>query len=193
MKKILIVLLMVICFSPPGAFAEECVEGDCVDGKGTMVYDTGHKFTGRFKNGLRHGEGVMLMPGGRKIVGVWVDNEIREGTYTQPDGTRYEGQWQFRERNGQGTMWYPDGRKYSGEFAAGLRHGKGTLTYPDGRRYVGDFYHGERTGAGTLTYPDGSQYAGQFKDGEKDGHGVLTYPDGRKVEGQFRNGEYVGK
>ena len=84
-----------------------------------MVYTTGHKFTGGFKDGGRHGDGVMLLPGGRKIVGTWQDNEIVEGTFTQPDGTQYVGQWRFRERNGHGTMIYPDGKKQEGEFKNG--------------------------------------------------------------------------
>jgi hypothetical protein len=96
------------------SFADKCVEGDCVNGKGTIVTATGHKYTGMFKDGLRHGEGIMLMPGKRKIVGVWVANEPREGTYTAPDGTVYKGQWEFRERNGQGTLIFPDGKKYVG-------------------------------------------------------------------------------
>ena len=193
MQKTFILILMIVFFTPLVSFGDECVEGDCVNGKGTMVYSTGHKYTGGFKDGVRHGEGVLLMPGGRKMVGVWVDNAIREGTYTQPDGTIYEGQWEFRERNGQGTLTYPDGRKYVGEFKSGQRHGQGTMTWPDGRLYVGDFKYGERTGQGTMTYPDGKKYTGDFEGGERNGRGTLVYPDGRTQEGEFKNGEFTGK
>ena len=72
MKKALITVIMLICFSPLDSFGDECVEGDCVNGKGTLVFSTGHKYTGEFKDGIRHGEGVLLLPGGRKIVGVWI-------------------------------------------------------------------------------------------------------------------------
>ena len=170
MKKSFILILLIICLGPLDSFGDDCIEGDCVNGQGTMVYATGHQFTGRFKDGVRHGDGVMLMPGGRKIVGVWENNEIREGTYTQPDGTTYEGQWMFRERNGQGTLTFPDGRKYVGEFKSGQRHGKGTMTYADGRIYTGE-----------------------FKAGERNGHGTMIYPDGKKIEGEFKNGEFVGQ
>jgi len=193
MRILLGVILFIICFSPGTAYSDECVEGDCVNGQGTMVYSTGQKFSGGFKDGMRHGKGVFLLPGGRKLVGVWEDNEIREGTYTDSDGTTYTGQWQFRERNGQGTMTWPDGRKYTGEFKSGQRHGKGTMVYPDGRMYVGDFSHGERTGSGTMTYPDGRKYIGEFKDGERSGQGTLIMPDGEKLVGEFKNGEFVGK
>jgi len=193
MKKSFFLILLIICLAPLNSFGDECIEGDCVNGKGTMVYATGHQFTGGFKDGGRHGDGVMLMPGGRKIVGVWENNEIIEGTYTQPDGTTYEGQWKFRERDGQGTLTFPDGRKYIGEFKSGQRHGQGTMTYPDGRKYVGEFNNGERSGLGTMTYADGRKYTGGFKAGERNGHGTMIYPDGKKLEGEFKNGEFVGK
>ncbi len=193
MKKILQILITLIWLLPFVSLADECVQGDCVNGSGTMVYSTGHKFSGHFKDGLRHGQGVLLMPGGRKIVGVWDLNEIVRGTYSAPDGTRYEGQWKYRERNGRGTLTYPDGRVYTGQFKGDQRHGKGSLVYPDGRRYVGDFVKGQRTGQGTMTYPDGTRYSGGFKDGQRHGHGILTYPDGRTLEGEFENGEFVGQ
>ena len=170
MRILFIVMLFAICFSAGNAFSDECVEGDCVNGQGTMVYSSGQKFSGEFKDGMRHGKGVFLLPGGRKLVGVWEDNEIREGTYTESDGTTYTGQWQFRERNGQGT-----------------------LTWPDGRKYVGDYIRGERSGSGTMTFPDGRKYIGEFKDGERTGQGTLIHPDGKKLVGEFKNGEFVGK
>jgi hypothetical protein len=193
MKRIYVLIMLIICLGPLDSFGDDCIEGDCVNGKGTMVYATGHKFTGEFKDGGRHGDGVLHMPGGRKIVGVWEDNEVKEGTYTQPDGTTYEGQWMFRERNGQGTLTFPDGRKYIGEFKSGQRHGQGTMIYPDGRKYVGEFNNGERSGLGTMTYADGRKYSGEFKAGERDGHGTMIYPDGKKLEGEFKNGEFVEK
>ena len=166
MKKTYILILILLLFFPFVSFGDECVEGDCVNGKGTMVYATGHRYTGEFKNGVRHGEGVFLLPGNRKIVGVWVDNDVRQGKFTGADGTIYEGEWEFRERNGRGTLTFPDGRKYVGEFKSGQRHGRGTMTWPDGRTYVGDYQNGARTGQGKMTYPDGRVVEGEFKDGK---------------------------
>ena len=187
------IMLMLVCFLPLESFGDECIEGDCVNGTGTMVFATGHKYNGEFKNGVRHGNGEMFLPGDRKIVGVWKNNEIAEGIYTQPNGTVYEGQWKYRERNGRGKLTLPDGRKYIGDFKSGQRHGQGTMIYPDGRKYVGSFEYGTRTGQGTMIYPDGRSYTGGFKDGEKAGHGKMVNPDGRTLEGQYINGEFVGK
>ena len=176
---------------PVRAIADQCVEGDCVNGKGTMVYSTGHIYTGGFKNGKRDGEGFMKLPGDRTLKGRFQDNTI-SGTFTYPDGRVFIGQWEFLERNGRGTLKYPDGRVYEGEFTSGLRNGKGVMTWPSGRWYEGDFVSGQRIGKCTLTYPDGRVYSGDFVDGSRTGRGVMILPNGERLEGQFVNGEYVG-
>ncbi len=179
----------VLIMIPVGTNADRCIEGDCVNGKGTMVYSTGHKYTGEFKNGMRDGEGFMTLPGGRTLKGRFQYNAIFEGTYTYADGKVFTGHWEFLERNGRGTLKYTDGRVYEGDFKSGLRHGKGVMTWPSGRRYEGDFIRGTRTGKGTLTYPDGRVYTGDFVDGEPTGQGVMTLPDGKRLEGKFVKGK----
>ena len=191
MKAYMIIILFISLLSAPVALADKCIEGDCVNGYGTLVTSTGQKFIGHFKDGMRHGKGVFILPGDRKLEGTWQDNEIVEGTYTMPDGTRYVGEWKYRERNGRGDLTFADGRHYIGEFKSGQRHGKGTMWYPDGRKYEGDYKFGERTGQGTMTYPDGRKYSGGFEGGEWNGRGTLVYPDGKTVSGEFKYGEFV--
>lgn len=145
---------------------QECVEGDCQNGKGTMIYYSTQKYVGEFKNGKRHGQGTMYLPLRRELSGIWVNDAIIEGTATLSNGTRYIGGWQFGYRHGQGKLIYSDGRVYVGEFHAGQKHGQGTMKYPDGRIYVGDYREGKRTGVGTMTYPIGQKVTGQFLDGE---------------------------
>jgi hypothetical protein len=65
----ILIFSAVLMLLPLGAIADQCIEGDCGNGKGTMVYSTGHKYTGEFKNGMRDGEGFMTMPGGRTLKG----------------------------------------------------------------------------------------------------------------------------
>jgi hypothetical protein len=78
----------VLMLLPLGAIADQCIEGDCVNGKGTMVYSTGHKYTGEFKNGMRNGEGFMTLPGSRTLKGRFQYNAIFEGTYKRRNGGR---------------------------------------------------------------------------------------------------------
>jgi hypothetical protein len=191
MKLVLITVWLALL--PIASFADQCIEGDCVNGKGTMVYSTGHKYVGEFKNGMRDGEGVMSMPLGRTLKGRFERNAIFDGTYTDPDGSVFTGRWEFRERNGRGTLKYPDGRVYEGDFKGGARSGKGVMTWPSGRKYDGDFVQGQRTGKGTMSYPDGRVYAGDFVNGALTGRGVMTMPDGKRQEGNFVNGKYAGK
>ena len=176
---------------PVRAIADQCVEGDCVNGKGTKIFSTGHKYTGEFKNGKLDGEGYMTLPLGRTLKGRFRNNSVFEGTFTYPNGQVYIGQWEFLERNGRGTMKYADGRVYVSEFKSGLRHGKGIMTWPSGRRYEGEFVRGKHTGKGIMTYPDGRVYKGDFLDGEQSGSGVMTFPNGERLEGQFVAGKYI--
>ena len=61
--------LMVVIFTPLVSFGDECIEGDCVNGRGTMVFSTGHKYTGEFMDGERNGRGTLVYPDGRALEG----------------------------------------------------------------------------------------------------------------------------
>ena len=43
MKKVFIIILLIICLGSLDSFSADCIEGDCVNGQGTMVYATGHR------------------------------------------------------------------------------------------------------------------------------------------------------
>jgi len=185
-----IIVAALLMLLPLVAHADQCTEGDCVNGKGTMVYSTGHKYTGEFKNGLRDGEGLhdhARRPDAERPV------SIQTRSSKGPTPTRMEkftpASGSFASATAGGTLKYADGRVYDGEFKSGLRHGKGVMTWPSGRRYEGDFVKGNRTGKGTLTYPDGRVYTGDFVDGEQTGRGVMTLPGGKRLEGRFTKGE----
>ncbi len=49
-----------------------------------------------------------------------------KGTWTHPDGTVIEGEWENGKPNGQGTQTLPDGGKYTGEFKDGKYCGQET-------------------------------------------------------------------
>ena len=49
MKVLLMSLVFIICFSPVNIFGQ-CIEGNCVNGKGTFVSPDGAKYIGQFKD-----------------------------------------------------------------------------------------------------------------------------------------------
>jgi hypothetical protein len=95
MKKniIIIFLLLSICFLPINTFGE-CIEGDCVNGKGTFAFPDGGKYVGEWKDGQRHGKGTSTFPGGSKYVGEFEDGKRHgPGTLTYSNGEKCVGEW----------------------------------------------------------------------------------------------------
>lgn len=81
----------------------QCVEGDCKNGTGTIVYKSGNKYQGAFQDGKKHGYGKFI----------WVS------------GARYKGDWFNNKRHGEGTELLRDGSKYVGGFYNDVKHGQG--------------------------------------------------------------------
>jgi len=138
-----------------------------------------------------------------KVIGKWVNGKwsLKWGVLcgTWMDGTtvwfekcnegmesKYVGDIENREPNGQGTFTSPDGYKYVGEWKDEKRTGQGTFTWSDGEKYEGEFKDGKRTGHGIFTWSGGDKYVGEWKDGKKHGQGTLFFDDGSKAVGEFR-------
>jgi hypothetical protein len=105
-KRLPIVLILAaICLSPCLALGDpgKCIEGDCKNGRGTMLYPDNCIYQGEWKNGVFDGR----------------------GTFTLSGSWKYDGEWKDGERHGWGSMSYPGGAKYVGEWKEGERHGKG--------------------------------------------------------------------
>ena len=66
-----------------------------------------------------------------------------QGTFTYPNGEKYEGDWKNGKYNGQGTYTWSDGEKYEWEFKDGNPNGQGTMTLTDGTKGIGEFREGQ--------------------------------------------------
>ena len=80
-----------------------------------LVYSTGRKHSGEWKNSLKHGYGID----------------------TSPDGLNYIGGWKENKFHGHGILISKTGERiYIGEFKHGDKHGQG-IEINDGAKYVG--------------------------------------------------------
>ena len=150
-----------------------CIQGDCVNGQGTLILPTGQKYVGQFKDGKRHGQGSVTFVNGL-------------------NGQSYIGELRDDKANGQGTQIWPNGNKYVGEFRDDKPNGQGTFTRPDGHRYVGEFKDGKANGQGTVSSLNGHSYVGELKDDKANGQGTVTYPNGQRYVGDFRDDRRSG-
>ncbi len=185
----LVSILFVIHF--PSIFAQ-CIEGNCYDGKGTYVYQSGAKYVGQFKGGKIHGQGILYFSNGNKYIGNW-ENQYREGEgrLVFINGDEYIGHFRKSKFNGRGTMTFANGDRYKGDWVDDIQHGTGKYYFANGDRYEGAFDRGKFNGQGTMYYEDGARFVGTWKNNKKNGQGTFYKTDGREVAGFWENGNYV--
>lgn len=172
----------------------KCTSGDCKNGVGNFSYLNNCKYMGGWKNGKRHGQGVMILPDDGRYCGDFVNAKYEGiGTYTNPDGEDYTGQWKESNFDGFGIHVKSSGESYTGRFRKHKRHGEGTCSYTNGDVYKGEWKNDKTDGPGTMYYSDGTRYEGQWKEGLQDGEGTLYRPDGSvDKKGKWQKGKFIG-
>jgi len=135
-----------------------CIEGNCQNGQGKMVWVNGDTYEGEWKNGKIHGQGTMVWVNGHTYEGEWKNGEMyRDGI----------GCIEGNCENGYGTVVWDDGNKYIGNFKDGSLHGEGELTFAeDGEIWLGKWKNGKLQGKGEIIAWDGSTRECEF-DGYK--------------------------
>lgn len=123
MKKTAMLIFQALLFSSLmfNQLYAQCTSGDCVNGKGRLLYSNGDRYIGEFVNSISHGRGA----------------------YYYANGDIYKGEFNNGERHGYGTMQWLNGDKYIGEYTKGAREGEGAYYFADGRVQKGKFFKGK--------------------------------------------------
>lgn len=199
MKKYITALALVFLGAGISAHAQTCIEGDCENGEGTLILESGIKYVGQFKDGQYHGVGICYWPNG---------------------GGRYEGEWKNNLPHGKGSRLLSTGRRQVGWFENGLFkghampedelqtkdgkaridrstlgcisgncvNGRGVYVYSNKSVYTGWFRNGKINGEGICHYANGSSYEGEWKDGKPHGYGTMTMANGQECYGRWEEG-----
>jgi hypothetical protein len=105
---------------------DQCVSGNCVNGRGKMVYTNGVIYEGDFVNGKIEGQGTLTFPSGEIYVGQFSNNARNgRGKNTYSNGDIYDGNWVNEKKEGQGVFTSKDGSYYSGEWKNDKSNGFG--------------------------------------------------------------------
>ncbi len=195
----------------------QCVSGNCVNGKGKMVFPNGDTYEGDFVNGKPEGQGTMAFKNGNHYTGQFVKGMMNgKGKFRYGIGSIYEGNFVNDKMDGQGTMTELDGSYFIGEYKGDWREGFGkeynssTKTLREGTWKNGTFSGTASTvssppttskrcvsgncfnGFGKLITPGGDIYEGNFVNGPANGKGKATYANGDIYDGDWVNGTQEG-
>ncbi len=173
---------------PLSLIAQECTEGNCVNGEGTYVYSDGTKYTGEFENSEADGFGVCYYANGNVYTGQFKDHKTSGyGAWAYPDGRKQNG---YYDINGN----FVDATALTkGCFSGNCENGYGTYYYDNGTIYIGNFQNGQCHGQGTCYFEDGSMYVGQWAKHMFNGQGVHYTTSGVIERGFFQDHKFVGE
>ena len=107
---------------------------------------------------------------------------------TYEDMGKYEGDWSVEEElwHGRGVLVEPDGSIFEGYFDYGERKGKGRSILSNGDVYIGDYLSDLRSGYGVYSFSDGSEYRGDWLNGVMEGYGVFSKKDRSIYSGHWK-------
>ena len=171
----------------------QCIEGDCLNGRGKEKCDCGYEYEGTYKDGEKV-YGTMTK---KDLVytGEFQDDMAHgKGRMVHNDGSVYEGDFQFSLPDGFGKYELSNGYNYKGEVKKGLYQGWGMYYLIDSTNEntiitVGEFLEDKAQGIGFYKEFNGDVYLGTFDKGKFDGTGMYWYKDEKGFEiAEYRKG-----
>jgi hypothetical protein len=189
MKYVGLLLVLLLLTMPVARLSAQCVSGNCQNGLGTFVWESGDEYTGEWVNGARTGLGVYDWKGGSYYYGYFKEGKLEgRGVYLGNDEEETTLIGYFE--NGQ--LKTSDNFVKTGCILGNCENGVGVYLWESDDVYVGEWKAGNRTGYGRYDWKDGSFYTGDFKDGQLHGRGFYLGTDDNEMDGYFENNSFVG-
>ncbi len=129
MKKLF--LLSSFLFLLSSVSMAQCIEGNCYDGNGKLIFKNGDMYNGLWVKGKMEGQGTYTWKNGDVYKGAFFDGEMEgRGTMTWKNGDRYIGTWEANKMQGRGHyIWETPGdamaqNKFEGDWVEGVQRFK---------------------------------------------------------------------
>ena len=178
----------------------------------TTISTPAFSFTGMTYLGIPEGSGVLTLPDGTKLNGLFEGGYAVHGTIAFSNGDSYVGDLKEWEEDGNGTYKFKKGDTIDGTFAAG-KIAAGTVTLVSGGSLKGTWTNGQLTqatihlkdgnsytggidkrllaGPGTIQFKNGDRFDGTFAAGNAQGPGTYTTSNGQRITGNWDKGKLV--
>ncbi len=109
-----------------------CVEGNCNNGYGTFVFESGAIYKGNWVAGKFSGMGNYTYSNGDNYTGEFLENKRHgAGIYTFVSGKNYNGAWENGKYNGYGTLTEANGTATSGFWKDNILVEESTLEFAE--------------------------------------------------------------
>lgn len=141
--------------------------------RGELIWDSGDRYVGTFKNGMQSGQGAFFFR----------------------DGSEYTGDWKENLMHGFGQCKFANGDTYVGQYVKGQRSGGSNCKYKfsNSDLYVGGWKADQFHGFGRYFFANGSVLEGNFIKGVKEGKFKRQLPNEDLDILRFEQDKLVGQ